>query len=96
MLSIFRMSATRRLSAISGHVRTASTMKEAVVAKGPKVQIIDSPIPKPGPNQIVTKVVYSGSNPKDWCGKPTSLAINLPHLLTDAIGSARKRCQGSL
>jgi NADPH:quinone reductase len=41
-------------------------MKEAVVAKGPKVSIVDSPIPKPGPHQIVTKVVYSGSNPKDW------------------------------
>ncbi|RYC59860.1 hypothetical protein CHU98_g6336, partial [Xylaria longipes] len=41
-------------------------MKEAVVSKGPKVQIIDSPIPKPGPDQVVIKVVVSGSNPKDW------------------------------
>lgn len=41
-------------------------MKEAVVAQGPKVTIVDSPIPKPGRNQIVTKVIFSGSNPKDW------------------------------
>ncbi|TRX93807.1 hypothetical protein FHL15_005189 [Xylaria flabelliformis] len=41
-------------------------MKEALVSKGPKVEIIDSPIPKPGPNQLVIKVVVSGSNPKDW------------------------------
>ncbi|KAK4953046.1 hypothetical protein LTR10_008751 [Elasticomyces elasticus] len=41
-------------------------MKEAVVSRGPKVQIIDSEIPKPGPNQVVTKVVVSGCNPKDW------------------------------
>jgi NADPH:quinone reductase len=41
-------------------------MKEAIVAKGPKVEIIDSPIPKPDPNQVVTKVIFSGSNPKDW------------------------------
>ncbi|KAI1282883.1 GroES-like protein [Xylaria sp. FL0933] len=41
-------------------------MKEAVVSKGPKVEIIDSPIPKPGPEQVVIKVVVSGSNPKDW------------------------------
>ena len=41
-------------------------MKEALVSKGPKIQIIDSAIPKPGPNQVVTKVVFSGSNPKDW------------------------------
>lgn len=41
-------------------------MKEAVVAKGPKVHIVDSPIPQPGPGQVVIKVVVSGSNPKDW------------------------------
>ncbi|KAJ8105852.1 hypothetical protein ONZ43_g7257 [Nemania bipapillata] len=41
-------------------------MKEAVISKGPKVQIIDSPIPKPEPDQVVIKVVVSGSNPKDW------------------------------
>ncbi|CAK1357313.1 Quinone oxidoreductase [Cercospora beticola] len=68
MLSAFRMSASRRLSQITAQTRSASsgTMKEAVVAKGPKVTIRDVPIPKPGPYQVVTKVIYSGSNPKDW------------------------------
>ncbi|KAI0468570.1 GroES-like protein [Xylaria cf. heliscus] len=41
-------------------------MKEAIVSSGPKVQIVDSPIPKPGPDQVLIKVVVSGSNPKDW------------------------------
>lgn len=41
-------------------------MKEAVIEKGPKVHIIDSPIPSPKPGQVVIKVVVSGSNPKDW------------------------------
>ena len=41
-------------------------MKEAIVSKGPKVNIIDSPIPTPEADQVVTKVVVSGSNPKDW------------------------------
>lgn len=41
-------------------------MKEAVIAEGPKVIIQDVPIPKPGPGQVLTKVVVSGSNPKDW------------------------------
>jgi len=41
-------------------------MKEAIVAKGPKVTIHDVPIPKPGPSQVLIKVIYSGSNPKDW------------------------------
>lgn len=41
-------------------------MKEAVVGKGPKVTIQDVPIPRAGPGQVVTKVMYSGSNPKDW------------------------------
>ncbi|KAF2144045.1 uncharacterized protein K452DRAFT_325332 [Aplosporella prunicola CBS 121167] len=41
-------------------------MKEAMVADGPVVQIVDSPIPEPGPDQVVIKVAVSGSNPKDW------------------------------
>lgn len=41
-------------------------MKEALVSGGPKVRIIDSPIPVPEPDQVVIKVVVSGSNPKDW------------------------------
>ncbi|KAK9779771.1 putative Chaperonin 10-like protein [Seiridium cardinale] len=41
-------------------------MKEAIVSKGTKVQIVDSPIPKPKADEVVIKVVYAGSNPKDW------------------------------
>ncbi|OTA89064.1 hypothetical protein M434DRAFT_23510 [Hypoxylon sp. CO27-5] len=41
-------------------------MKEAIVAPGTKVNIIDSPIPKPNADQVLIKVVVSGSNPKDW------------------------------
>lgn len=43
-----------------------ATMKEAIVSKGPSVKIVDSKIPEPGPEQVVIKVVVSGSNPKDW------------------------------
>jgi len=39
-------------------------MKEAIIHPGPRVEIIDSPVPKPGPDQVVTKVIVSGSNPK--------------------------------
>ena len=41
-------------------------MKEAIVKPNLKVDIIDSDIPKPGPDQVLIKVVVSGSNPKDW------------------------------
>jgi NADPH2:quinone reductase len=41
-------------------------MKEAIVHPGPLVEIIDSGIPKPNANQILIKVLFSGSNPKDW------------------------------
>ena len=41
-------------------------MKEAIVYVGPKVHIVDSPIPTPEPDQVVIKVVVSDSNPKDW------------------------------
>jgi len=30
------------------------------------VEIIDTPIPTPGDNEVVIKVVVSGTNPKDW------------------------------
>jgi NADPH:quinone reductase-like Zn-dependent oxidoreductase len=33
---------------------------------GPTVQIVDSPIPEPNDDQVLIKVVVSGSNPKDW------------------------------
>ncbi|KAF1955108.1 GroES-like protein [Byssothecium circinans] len=47
-------------------------MKEAIVYKGPRVEIVDTPIPEsPTPDHLVIKVVVSGSNPKDW---------KLPHL----------------
>ena len=62
-------SASKRISTLTSQIlqsRNASTMKEAIVHKGPKVQIINSPMPKPGKGQVVTKVIYSGSNPKDW------------------------------
>jgi NADPH2:quinone reductase len=41
-------------------------MKEAIVAAGPKVTIKESPMPEPGPDEVVIKVIVSGSNPKDW------------------------------
>ena len=41
-------------------------MGEAIVAAGPHVTIIESPIPTPASNQVLIKVVVSGSNPKDW------------------------------
>jgi NADPH:quinone reductase-like Zn-dependent oxidoreductase len=41
-------------------------MKEAVVPKGLKVTIEDVAIPEPQPDQVIIKVVVSGSNPKDW------------------------------
>jgi NADPH2:quinone reductase len=41
-------------------------MKEAIVAKGPKVSIHDIPVPTPNADQVLIKVIFSGSNPKDW------------------------------
>jgi NADPH:quinone reductase-like Zn-dependent oxidoreductase len=54
-------------------------MKEAVVTKGPKVTIKDVPIPEPGPDQVVIKVVVSGSNPKDWYVSTVLLNLNTCH-----------------
>jgi NADPH2:quinone reductase len=41
-------------------------MYETVIRAGPVAEVIESPIPTPKPDQVVIKVVVSGSNPKDW------------------------------
>ncbi|KAJ8100005.1 chaperonin 10-like protein [Lipomyces tetrasporus] len=43
-------------------------MKEVIVYGHPSIrsEIIDSQIPVPGPDEVLIKVVVSGSNPKDW------------------------------
>ena len=41
-------------------------MKEALIGTGPKVKIVDSEVPKPGPDQVLIKVVVAAANPKDW------------------------------
>ena len=42
------------------------TMKEAFCSPGPKVDLVDSPIPIPGAYQMIIKVACVGLNPKDW------------------------------
>lgn len=41
-------------------------MKSAINLAGPVVKIIDTPIPECDDDQVLIKVVVSGSNPKDW------------------------------
>lgn len=41
-------------------------MIRLLTCPGPKVEIVDSPIPQPNADQVLIKVVVSGSNPKDW------------------------------
>lgn len=41
-------------------------MLELIIHPGPKTEFIESPIPVPNDDQVVIKVIVSGSNPKDW------------------------------
>lgn len=41
-------------------------MKQVINLVGPIAKIVDSPIPEPNDDQVLIKVVVSGSNPKDW------------------------------
>ncbi|KAH7042136.1 chaperonin 10-like protein [Macrophomina phaseolina] len=52
-------------------------MKEAIT-DGKQVEIIDSPIPAPGPDQVIIQVMASGCNPKDW---------KMPEMFTPGINS---------
>lgn len=71
--SVFRAQyrSLARTNCISHQLRPITStvrlnMKEAIIRAGPKVEIVDSPIPKAQKGQVVIKNVYSGSNPKDW------------------------------
>ncbi|KAG9258878.1 alcohol dehydrogenase GroES-like domain-containing protein [Emericellopsis atlantica] len=41
-------------------------MKEAIVHPGGKVVIEDHPIPQPGHNELLVRVIIAGTNQKDW------------------------------
>jgi NADPH:quinone reductase len=41
-------------------------MKEALVHPDLTVKVVDSPIPTPGKDEVLIKVAYAGTNPKDW------------------------------
>ena len=50
-------------------------MKEALVHPDLHVEIVESPLPVPNDDQVLIKIIVSGSNPKDWkrpigLGKP--------------------------
>jgi len=41
-------------------------MKEIIKYVGPRVEITESPIPEPNDDQVLIRVIVSGTNPKDW------------------------------
>lgn len=43
-------------------------MYEILIHSGPRAELVQSPIPTPNDDQVVIKVIVSGSNPKDWKG----------------------------
>jgi NADPH:quinone reductase-like Zn-dependent oxidoreductase len=53
-------------------------MKEALVQRDLSVTIHSVPIPTPGPNQLLIRVVACGLNPKDWKTPIQMLADGAP------------------
>ncbi|GME59323.1 alcohol dehydrogenase [Neofusicoccum parvum] len=41
-------------------------MKEAIVDPDLEIRIVDSPTPEPNADQVIIRVIVSGTNPKDW------------------------------
>ncbi|KAJ9603902.1 hypothetical protein H2200_011424 [Cladophialophora chaetospira] len=42
------------------------TMQEVIITPGPRATLQTVPTPHLLPNQILTRVIYTGTNPKDW------------------------------
>lgn len=42
------------------------SMKEVLVHEGPRTEMVESEIPRPGSRQVGIKVKVAGINPKDW------------------------------
>ncbi|TIA07632.1 hypothetical protein D6C81_09398 [Aureobasidium pullulans] len=56
-------------------------MKQVINLATPEVttKVVDSPIPEPAAEQVLIKVIVSGSNPKDWQVPVYSLAYEGPN-----------------
>lgn len=70
--------------------RQVATMKEVINLAGPTVKIVDSPVPEPNDDQVLIKVVVSGSNPKDWkcpdlAEVPGSLILQMYPRLSEGV-----------
>lgn len=55
-IEVHRQEKTRKRD----NTQNTNIMKEAIVKKDTSVEIIDSPIPKPGPGDVLIKVVIAG------------------------------------
>lgn len=64
----------------------SSTMKAAVLASGGRLDLKDIDIPKPGPTEILVKVIAAALNPGD-CAYLPSFAMNL---MTDTRAGCRE------
>ncbi|PYI09778.1 GroES-like protein [Aspergillus sclerotiicarbonarius CBS 121057] len=63
-------------------------MKEIINLPGPRTKLIDSPIPSINADQVLIKVVVSGSNPKDW--KVAELAGDLDNAFFQRYAHVRQ------
>jgi hypothetical protein len=57
--------APKQISTLLHHIMSAPTMKAVVAVEHKQVTVLDVPIPKQGPGQILVKVVAVAQNPTD-------------------------------
>lgn len=58
--------------------------------------MIIAPDSKPGQNEILIKVIATGSNPKDWKVRRSCIPLNIPLTHTHREGKDTNRSMGRL
>ena len=64
-------------------------MLEAIVSVGPKAKLVNSPVPTPGPDQVLIRTATAAANPKDWSVSEPHVEVGVLTLVQESASMVR-------